>query len=126
MDTQGHDGMTLGDLINQAKETEAVRNKMKVQDDAQKSGAGKRLFAVFEARSLMLGRVRGRCLRRYKPKAKGQAKAKARGTDLKATTELSVVSVKGHTLPKNANGNRAPATHVVRWDTQLLSARTWY
>ena len=41
LDTQGHDGTTLGDLINKAKETEAVRNKMKMQDDAQKGGAGK-------------------------------------------------------------------------------------
>ena len=55
-----------------------------------------------------------------------RVKAKVRGTSLRAMVELSVGFAKGHTLPKNATGNRAPATHVVRWDTQLLSARTRY
>ena len=55
LDTQGYDGTTLGDLINKAKETEAVRNKMKVQDDAQKGGAGKRSFAVFEGKKFDAG-----------------------------------------------------------------------
>ena len=51
-------------------------------------------------------------MRRYK------AKAKARETSLRAMAELGVVFARSHTLLKSANGNRTPATHVVRWNIQ--------
>ena len=36
MDTQNLEAVTLHDIVNKAKATEEVRNKMKIQDDAQK------------------------------------------------------------------------------------------
>ena len=72
LDTQGYDGMTLGDLINKAKETEQVRNKMKQQDDAQKGGVGKRSIAIFEGKKFDVGPSKRPMFEKIQAQAQGQ------------------------------------------------------
>ena len=55
LDTQNLEATTLGDIVNKAKATEEVRNKMKVQDDAQKSVLGKRSYGSYEPRKFEVG-----------------------------------------------------------------------
>ena len=56
-------------------------------------------------------------MKKCKFKAKDQAKAKVRRVSLRVMAKPSVVFANGHILPKSANGNRAPATHVVGRET---------
>ena len=81
---------TLGDIANKAKATEEVRNKMKVQDDAQKSVLGKRSYVSCEPRKFEAGsgldRTRGQFFRRHlhlgKAKIKGQHKLKLKQVEV--------------------------------------------
>ena len=55
LDTQNLEAVTLRDIVNKAKATEEVRNKMRVQDDAQKNVLGKRSYGSYEPRKFETG-----------------------------------------------------------------------
>ena len=49
------EAVTLRDIVNKAKATKEVRNKMKVQDDAQKGVLGKRSYGSYEPKKFETG-----------------------------------------------------------------------
>ena len=55
LDTQNLEAVTLRDIVNKAKATKEVRNKVKVQDDAQKNVLGKRSYGSYEPKKFKVG-----------------------------------------------------------------------